>query len=147
MTIDQELLDKLFADAKDNSRKRFNLDLRTSSEDGSQRMLNAMLPGTVVAIHRHADTSETVICLTGKMCEVFFEEITDYSFYESSRTQDVVRDRKFKEVDRIHLCPAEGKYGCQVPKGTWHTVEVIEPSVIFEAKDKAYGKDGSVIAE
>jgi cupin fold WbuC family metalloprotein len=53
MTIDQELLDKLFAGARENPRLRTNLDLRTSNEDSSQRMLNAMLPGTKVAIHRH----------------------------------------------------------------------------------------------
>lgn len=52
--------------------------------------------------------------------------------------QDVTRKVEYSEVQRIRLCPAEGKYGCQVPKGAWHTVEVIEPSVIFEAKDGAY---------
>ena len=52
--------------------------------------------------------------------------------------QDVTRKVEYREVHRIHLCPAEAKYGCQIPKGAWHTVEVIEPSVIFEAKDVAY---------
>ena len=48
-----------------------------------------------------------------------------------------------KEVERIHLCLEEGAYGCQVPRGVWHTVEVLEPSVIYESKDKKYGEDGS----
>lgn len=153
MTIDKTLLDSLFEQASENPRLRINYDLRTSGEDSSQRMLNAMQPGTVCAIHKHADTSETVICLTGRMDEVFYEEASEfqkgYESFNDARlqdSQDVARKRRFKEIERIHLCPAEGKYGCQVPKGMWHTVEVIEPSVIFEAKDKAYGKDGSVIA-
>ena len=54
-----------------------------------------------------------------------------------------VVDGQLVETERLYLCPAEGKYGCQVPKGVWHTVEVIEPSVIYEAKDGKYGEDGS----
>ena len=54
-------------------------------------------------------------------------------------TQDVTRKAGYREVERIRLCPAEGKHGCQIPKGAWHTIEVMEPSVIFEAKDGAYG--------
>lgn len=61
--------------------------------------------------------------------------------------QDVTRKVEYREVQRIHLCPAEAKYGCQIPKGAWHTVEVIEPSVIFEAKDGGYGEDGSETAK
>ncbi len=150
MTIDNELLDSLFEQASENPRLRINYDLRTSGDDSSQRMLNAMQPGTVCAIHRHAATSETVICLTGRMDEVFYEEVSEFQkgsvSYNDARlqdSQDVARSRRFKEIERIHLCPVEGKYGCQVPKGMWHTVEVIEPSVIFEGKDGAYGKDGS----
>lgn len=123
--IDKELLDSLFEQAKECERKRTNFDMRTSYEDQSQRMLNALLPGTEVPIHRHEDTSESVLCLCGKLYEVIYEEFVE-------------RESIFKEVDRILLCPAEGKYGCQVPKGAWHTIEVLEPSVIFEAKDGAY---------
>jgi len=67
MTITQDLLDKLFEEAKKNPRQRTNLDLRTSAEDGSQRMLNAMLPGTVVAIHRHPMSNENVILIKGRL--------------------------------------------------------------------------------
>lgn len=144
MEINKELLDSLFEQAKENPRLRQNLDLRTSSADTSQRMLNALLPGTVVPIHRHEDTTESVICLCGKLDEVIYEEVVSYSkalsedFLQGIDAQDVVRKVEYREVQRIHLCPTEAKYGCQIPKGAWHTVEVIEPSVIFEAKDGAY---------
>lgn len=144
MEINKELLDKLFEQAKVNPRLRQNFDLRTSPADTSQRMLNALLPGTVVPIHRHVDTTETVICLCGKLDEVIYEETVSYDkasseeFSQGMDAQDVTRKVEYCEVQRIHLCPAQAEYGCQIPKGAWHTVEVIEPSVIFEAKDGAY---------
>lgn len=128
MIVDQELIDQLYEQAAENPRKRVNYDMRTSPEDGSQRMLNAMLPGTEVAVHKHPNSNENVILITGRMDEVLYEKSDGGGL---------------KEVERFHLCPAEGKYGCQVPKGVWHTVEVIEPSVIYEAKDGKYGEDGS----
>lgn len=144
MEINKELLDNLFEQAKENPRLRQNLDLRTSSADTSQRMLNALLPGTVMPIHRHEDTTETVVCLCGKLDEVIYEEVVSYKktspedFKQAMDAHDITRKVEFREVQRIHLCPAQAKYGCQIPKGAWHTVEVIEPSVIFEAKDGAY---------
>lgn len=144
MEINKELLDNLFEQAKENPRLRQNLDLRTSANDNSQRMLNALLPGTVVPIHRHEDTTESVICLCGKLDEVIYEEVVTYENAASEAlpmdmdAQDVTRKVEYREMQRIHLCPTEAKYGCQIPKGAWHTVEVIEPSVIFEAKDGAY---------
>ena len=144
MEINKDFLGKLFEQATMNPRLRQSFDLRTSSADNSQRMLNALLPGTVVPIHRHEDTTESVICLCGKLDEVIYEEVVSYSkalseeFLQGIDAQDVVRKVEYREVQRIHLCPAEAKYGCQIPKGAWHTVEVIEPSVIFEAKDGAY---------
>ena len=143
MEFDKEFLGKLFEQAMENPRLRQNFDLRTSSADTSQRMLNALLPETKVPIHRHEDTTETVICLCGKLDEVIYEEVILYENSISGRpqsmdVQDVSRTVEYRERQRIHLCPAEAKYGCQIPKGAWHTVEVIEPSVIFEAKDGAY---------
>lgn len=135
MLIDNILLDSLFEQAKVSERKRVNYDLRTSAEDTSQRMLNALLPGTVVPIHRHEDTTETVVCLKGRLEEIIYEEVVEYSRKETSRTEEVVRKVSFKEVSRHLVCPAEGLYGVQVPAGAWHTIQVIEPSVIFEAKD------------
>ena len=143
MEINKQLLKVLFAEAKENPRLRQNFDLRTSPADTSQRMLNALLPGTVVPIHRHKDTAETVICLCGKLDEVIYEEVVSYEndtddFQKGMNVQDVARKVEYRGGQRIHLNPTETKYGCQVPKGAWHTVEVIEPSVIFEAKDGAY---------
>ena len=143
MEIEKDLLDSLFAQAKENPRLRQNFDLRTSSADTSQRMLNALLPGTVVPIHRHEETTETVICLCGKLDEVIYEEVISYEngtvdFSQGMDGQDTSRKVSYREIQRIHLCPAQAQYGCQIPKGAWHTVEVIEPSVIFEAKDGAY---------
>ena len=135
MLIDNILLDSLFEQAKVSERKRMNYDLRTSAEDTSQRMLNALLPGTVVPIHRHEDTTETVVCLKGRLEEIIYEEVVEYSREETSRTEEVVRKVSFKEVSRHLICPAEGLYGAQIPAGAWHTIHVIEPSVIFEAKD------------
>lgn len=126
MEIDKELLEKLFDQARHNPRLRQNFDLRTSADDNSQRMLNALLPGTDVPIHRHPQSTETVVVLCGKLVEVIYDD-------------------GGREVERICLDPLAGKYGYVVPKGAWHTVEVLEPSVIFEAKDGGYGVDGSEV--
>ena len=139
-SIDNQLLDSLLEQAKSSLRLRQNFDLRTSTEDTSQRMLNALQPNTVVPIHRHTDTSETVICLCGRLEEIIYEEVVEYVREETSRTEEVLRKQTFKEVSRQLLCPAEGLYGVQVPAGAWHTIRVIEPSVIFEAKDGAFKK-------
>ena len=144
MEFDKDFLGKLFEQATMNPKLRQSFDLRTSSDDNSQRMLNALLSGTVVPIHRHEDTTESVICLCGKIDVVIYEEVVIYEKSSSDAVpmgmdaQDVTRKVEYREVQRIHLCPVEAKYGCQIPKGAWHTVEVIEPSVIFEAKDGAY---------
>ena len=124
MEINKVLLDNLFEQAKVNPRLRQNLDLRTSSADTSQRMLNALLSGTVVPIHRHPMSTENVLLLCGKLVEILY-------------------DADGNETERILLDPSVGCYGCVVPQGVWHSVEVLEPSVIYEAKDGKYGEDGS----
>ena len=139
LKINKEFLDSLFDQAKDNPRLRQNYDLRTSEEDKSQRMLNALMPGTEVAIHRHPDSSESVVCLCGRMDVVVYDEVVTYV----QDGDDKKRKVSYNETERISLAPVEGKFGCSIPKGAWHTVEVFEPSVIFEAKDRAYGEDGS----
>ena len=136
--FNQEFLDDLLVKAKDSPRLRQNFDLRTSTNDTSQRMMNALQPETEVPIHRHEDTTETVICLSGKLEEIFYEEVVEYTREETSCTEEVLRKQMFKEVSRHLLCPAEGVYGIQIPAGVWHTIRVIEPSVIFEAKDGAF---------
>ena len=124
MEINKDFLGKLFEQAVENPRLRQSYDLRTSSDDNSQRMLNALLPGTVVPVHRHPHSNENVILLCGKLVEVFCDDDGN-------------------ETERIPLDPVVGNYGCVVPPGVWHTVEVLEPSVIYEAKDGRYGEDGS----
>lgn len=142
LKINKEFLNSLFTQAKDNPRLCKNYDLRTSEEDKSQRMLNALMPGTEVAIHRHPDSSESVICLCGRMGVVIYDEVVTYV----QNGEDTTRKVSYNEIERVLLCPAEGFIGCSIPKCVWHTVEVFEPSVIFEAKDKAYGEDGSEVA-
>ena len=139
LIIDNKLLDTLLTKANDNPRFRLNYDLRTSVDDQSQRMLNALLPGTEVAIHRHPNSSESVVCLCGRMDVVVYDEVVTYV----QDGEDKKRKVSYNETKRISLAPVEGKFGCSIPKGAWHTVEVFEPSVIFEAKDRAYGEDGS----
>lgn len=122
--IDEHLIEELFAQAEASERKRMNYDLRTSAKDNSQRMLNALLPGTIVPIHRHLMSNENIILIKGKLDEVMY-------------------DMHGNEIKRLHLDPLAGSYGCVVPAGAWHRVEVHEPSLIYEAKDGKYGEDGS----
>ena len=148
MKMDKAFLDGLLVQAQVNPRLRQHYDLRTSEADTSQRLLNALMPGTVAPIHRHEDTSETVVCLCGKLDEIIYEEVDALlspltaeeaaAFDRGMDAQEVTQEKRFREVQRIRLCPAEGQYGCQIPQGAWHTIEVMEPSVIFEAKDGAY---------
>ena len=138
MEFDKDFLDKLFEQATENPRLRQGFDLRTSFADTSQRMLNALLPRTEVPIHRHEKTAETVICIVGKLEEIIYEEVNEYDHEMTSYCDDVIRRKKFKEVSRQILSPAEGKFGMQIPVGAWHSIRVMEPSVIFEAKDGAY---------
>lgn len=124
MEICKELISKIFDQAVVNPRLRQYLDLRTSPDDGSQRMLNALMPGTVIPIHRHPQSNETVILLCGKLVEIIYDGCGN-------------------EIERHHLDPEVGSFGYVVPKCVWHSVEVLEPSVIFEAKDGKFGLDGS----
>lgn len=126
--IDEKLIHDLFVKANDSDRLRMNYDLRTSTNDGSQRMLNALLPGTDVPIHRHPNSNENVILICGNLIEVLYDD-------------------EGNETARYHLDPTVGNFGCVVPAGVWHTVEVLEPSVIYEAKDGKYGEDGSETME
>jgi len=139
--INDHLLSVLHWKAKENERLRMNFDLRTTAEDTSQRMLNALEPGTHVAIHRHLKSSETVICLEGCLDWVFYEELPNMDAGGPVHDGEVAADEhQFVEVARFRICPREQKYGIQIPLGTWHSIEVYEPSTIFEAKDGAYGK-------
>lgn len=137
--INKELLKELHEKAVVNERLRQNFDLRTTPEDGSQRMLNVLEPGTKVAIHRHMKTSESVICLEGCLDWVFYEELPNLDAGGPVHNGEVAADEtSFVETSRFRVCPHDGIYGIQVPQGAWHSVIVHEPSTIFEAKDGAY---------
>ena len=137
--INKELLEGLHSRARESERLRQNFDLRTSPEDTSQRMLNALQPGTRVPIHRHLKTSESVICLEGCLDWIFYEELPTVDTGGPIHDGETVKDETcFIEIERLRVCPREGVYGIQVPLGKWHTIEVHEPSTIFEAKDGAF---------
>ncbi len=120
MKITQAILDNLTARAQASPRLRMNLDLRNSPEDGSQRMLNAIEPGTSLPIHRHMKSSETVVCLRGHLREVFYNEAGEVT-----------------EV--IDLQPGGECVALCIPIGQWHGVEVLESgTVILECKDGPY---------
>ena len=118
MIIDPHILDNLTAQAKVSPRLRMNLDLRNSPEDNSQRMLNAIEPGTIMPIHRHLRSSETVVCLRGHFEEYFY-------------------DANGKLTDTIDMRP--GGIVVNIPAGQWHSLKSLESgTVLFEAKDGAY---------
>ena len=118
MIIDQHILDNLTAQAKASPRLRMNMDLRNSPEDNSQRMLNAIEPGTIMPIHRHLHSSETVICLRGHFEEFFY-------------------DANGNLTDTFDMRP--GGLVINIPVGQWHSLKSLESgTVLFEAKDGAY---------
>ena len=121
MKITQAILDDLTAKAKESPRLRMNLDLRDSAEDSSQRMLNAIEPGSPLPIHRHQRTSETVVCLRGRLGEEFYDDL--------ERTC----------TDRIELSPNGPVVALNIPAGQWHTVHALESgTVILEMKNGKY---------
>lgn len=119
--ITQTLLDKLTEQAKASPRLRANYDLRNSENDKSQRMLNAIEPGSPLPIHRHQKTSETVVCLRGRLVWEFYDELERIC------------------TDYIELTPNGQVVALNVPAGQWHTVKALESgSVILECKEGAY---------
>lgn len=120
MIIDKLILDDLSAKAKASPRLRMNLDLRNSPEDQSQRMLNALEPGTIFPIHRHHSSSETVVIIRGKIQWIFYDD----NGVETERvTLDANGDLRMLNVER----------------GRWHSLVCLEPnSVLFESKDGPY---------
>lgn len=119
--ITQALLDSLTEKAKASPRLRANYDLRNSENDKSQRMLNAIEPGSPLPIHRHQKTSETVVCLRGRLVWEFYDELERIC------------------TDYIELSPNGQVVALNVPAGQWHTVKALESgSVILECKEGAY---------
>ena len=120
MKITKALLDNLTEQAKASPRLRMNYDLRDSENDTSQRMLNAIEPGSQLPIHRHRQSSETVVCLRGHLREIFYND-------------------EGEVTEQIDITPSSDCMAMNVPIGQWHTVEVLESgTVILEVKDVAY---------
>ena len=120
MKIDDQLLNTLSAQAKANPRLRQAFDLRTTPEDQSQRILNAVEPGTILPIHRHRGSTETIIVLRGKVVQHYYNDAGE-------------------KTASYELAPQSAQVGMSVPVGQWHALESLEEgSVIFECKDGAY---------
>ena len=121
MKITQAILDDLTAKAKVSPRLRMNLDLRDTDEDTSQRMLNAIEPGSPLPIHRHQNTSETVVCIRGRLVEEFYDDLERIC------------------TERIELSPNGPIVALNIPAGQWHTVQALESrTVILEMKNGKY---------
>ena len=121
MKIDDKLLDSLTEKAKVSERLRMNMDLRNSPADTSQRMLNAIEPGSEVPIHRHCTTSETVVVLRGRLIEEFYDDL------------------ECRCTDAIELSADGPVRALNIPAGQWHTVRVLESgTIIMEVKDGPY---------
>lgn len=120
MIIDQKLLDELSAQAKANPRLRQAYDLRTTPEDNSQRILNAVEPGTVLPIHRHRGSTETIVCLRGKVVQHYYND-------------------NGEKIASYELAPNTAQIAMSVPVGQWHALDSLEDgTVILECKDGAY---------
>lgn len=121
MRITQAILDKLTERAKESPRLRMNLDLRNNESDESQRMLNAIEPGSPLPIHRHQKTSETVVCLRGRLVEEYYDDLERIC------------------TERIELSPNGPVVALNIPAGQWHTVQSLESgTVILEMKNGKY---------
>lgn len=144
MKIDNILLDNLTAQAKESPRLRMNMDLRNSDADTSQRMLNAVEPGSVVPIHRHQKTSETVVVLRGRVMEEYYDD-------EGNVTESVMLapfgDSVISSSAAFPVGDTEGEscnevpvsFALNIPAGQWHTLRALESgTVILEMKNGAY---------
>ena len=117
--IDKQRLDAVLEKARESERLRMNDNFHDALDAPAQRLLNALEVGTELPIHRHRHTAETYILLRGKLAVVFYD------------------DNKI-ETERVILNPKTEDYGVHIPIGQWHTIEVLESSVIFEVKDGPY---------
>ncbi len=119
MIIDNKLLDEVTQQAEQSPRLRMNHNFHESLDARAQRLVNVLLPGTLLPIHRHRHTAETYVLLRGRMFVIFYDSLGG-------------------QTDRFLLDPSTGNYGVHIPKGQWHGIEVLEPSAIFEVKDGPY---------
>ena len=118
--INKDLLDEITRQAKESPRLRMNYNLHDSLDAKTQKLLNALEPGTILPIHRHPNTNETYLLLRGKLNVILYND-------------------KKEVLETMHLDPANGNYGLDIPAGQWHSVEVLESgTVILEVKDGPY---------
>lgn len=118
--ITEELLDSVTSQAKENTRLRMNYNFHTSLDEPIHRLLNALEPGTYLPPHRHSDKEETYLVLRGSLWVFFFDAMGNVT-------------------EKVLLNPLDGKYGVEIPSGTWHSIVVIESgTVIFEMKKGPY---------
>ena len=118
--IHKQLLDHVSGLARENARLRKNFNFHEGDESASQRLLNALEPGTVLPVHRHMNTDETYVLLRGRLKVIFYND-------------------KKNVTDCCTLDPLSGMYGVNIPAGQWHTIEILAPdTVIFECKDGPY---------
>ncbi len=121
MIINDAILDNLTAQAKASPRLRMNLDLRNTPEDNSQRMLNAIEPGSPEVIHRHRNSSETVVCLRGRLVEEFYDDLERIC------------------TEAIELSPNGPSVAINIPAGQWHSIRAVESgTVVLACKDGKY---------
>ena len=119
MIINDKLLDEISVQAEASPRLRMNYNLHESLDAKAQRLINVLLPGTFIPIHRHQHTAETYVLLRGKMSVIFYNDLGE-------------------QTERHLLDSTSGHYGIHIPKAQWHSVEIIEPSAILEVKDGPY---------
>lgn len=119
MLIDNRLLEEIQTRASFSPRLRMNYNFHHSPDSKAQRLLNVLLPGTELPVHRHSHTAETYILIRGKM---------DVIFYNDNK----------EETERFRLDPDKGNFGIHIPANQWHGIDVYEPSTIFEVKDGPY---------
>lgn len=118
--IDTNLLDSVTEQAKQSPRLRMNYNFHESLDAKSQRLLNALEPGTIMPIHRHLNTAETYLLLRGRLRVCFYNEQNEL-------------------IEEVTLSAAEGKFGIDILAGEWHNIEIMESgTVIFEVKDGPY---------
>lgn len=118
--INDNLLVKISQQARESERLRMNYNLHDSLDAPVQKLLNALEPGTELAIHRHKETAETYLLLKGEIKVIFFDDNKNI-------------------INEFILNPDKGSYGIDIPAGQWHTIEVLKTgSVIFEVKEGPY---------
>ena len=114
--IDQQLLDEVSASAKASPRLRMNLNFHQSLDEKCHRFLNALEPGTVVPVHHHPTKDETFIVIRGRVKVITYSDDGEV-------------------IESVVLCPEDGRYGVNIPKNVWHTLECLESAVLFECKE------------